>query len=213
MGTVWEVFEATTAGLGEAGGTRVTFYLEENQPEQAKIVADKAVFLATIQALTISSIFLLLGPNISVAFTDDNTLQNLINGLVGLTALANVSMTFSQVYWSLVGAQGQFALASVTFLFCRLFIIYPLAATCAFAYAFNLNSIAACIAIGYASASFALAYVLLKSDWRRIASDMAYEEDIHEATEEGHGEREMLSPYLDDAVIEPSSDFELVEGR
>jgi Na+-driven multidrug efflux pump len=176
MGVVWELLTALTEGLGEAASVRVSFYLAEGLPVDASRLANKVTFLTYVLALTISSILLMAGPNIAVALTTDKTLQNLFGSLVGMTSLANVSMTFSQIYWSLAGAQGRFNMASASVLSCRWFLILPLASICIFGYEFDLVAVACAMAIGYAVAASTLAMFVFQTDWERLSREV--QEDV-----------------------------------
>jgi Na+-driven multidrug efflux pump len=175
MGIVWEVFEASTEGIGDAAAIRVSFLLAEGQPAEAKILSNKVAFLAGVEAILATSIFLMAGPNITVSLTTDSTLENLLNDLVGMTGLANVAMAFAQVYWSLIGAQDRFGLASSTILLCRWLVTMPLAFAFIFGLSYDLRAVAGSIAVGYATASSFLAYYIYQSDWHSL-SVAAHEE-------------------------------------
>jgi Na+-driven multidrug efflux pump len=175
MGIVWEVFEASTEGLGDAASIRISFFLEEGLPAQAKNLSNKVFFLALVEALAVTSIFLMAGPNIAVSLTTDSTLENIFNDLVGITGLANVAMTFAQVYWSLVGAQGRYGLASSTIMLCRWLVTMPLALTFIFGLSYDLRAVAGSIAVGYATASSFLVYSVVTSDWQLLS--LAAQED------------------------------------
>lgn len=169
MGVIWEVMEAAASGLGEAGAVRVSYYMAENQPMQARKVSNKLIFLAVIQSLCIGSIFIMLAPNIALVLTSFSVFQGIFNELVGMTALANFSMTMAQVYWSLVGAQGRFGVASVCIIASRWLVIWPTAAVCVFGFSFDIVSVAGAMSFGYAIASLALGMILMQSDWLQLA--------------------------------------------
>jgi hypothetical protein len=94
---------------------------------------------------------------------------------VGITGLANVAMTFAQVYWSLVGAQGRYGLASSTIMLCRWLVTMPLALTFIFGLSYDLRAVAGSIAVGYATASSFLVYSVVTSDWQLLS--LAAQED------------------------------------
>lgn len=169
MGVIWEVFQAMTEGIGEAASVRVSFYLTEGLPNDARKLAHKIAFLSIVLVLLFTSIFLMAGPNIAATLTTDNTLQHLLTDLIGATALANISMTFAQVYWSLAGAQGRFGFASATILLCRWLVTLPIAFICIFGHEFDLTSVACGIAVGYAIAACILACTVFSSDWEQLA--------------------------------------------
>lgn len=164
-----------TEGLGEAASVRVSYYLAEGFPEAAKLMASKVACIAFVEALIVSSILLVAGPNIVVAITTDTILEIMENQLIGLTALANLSMTFTQIYWSLAGAQGSYGAASATILFSRWLLTLPIAAICVFPYNFGLDSLAGCVSVGYATAAFVLSLRVFNSDWKAL-SQAAQEE-------------------------------------
>ena len=48
MGVVWEVCLSSTEGLGEAASVRVSLYLADGFPAEAKLLASKVAFLACV---------------------------------------------------------------------------------------------------------------------------------------------------------------------
>lgn len=160
---------SATEGLGESASVRVSYYLSEGFPIDAKLLSSKVAFWACVQALVVTSIFLVAGPNISESLTTDNVLKSIINDLIGLTSLANIPMTLAQVYWSLVGAQGHYAVASATILLSRWLVTMPLAAICVFGYSYDVDSLAGSVATGYATAAFALSLHIFNADWMGLS--------------------------------------------
>ena len=203
MGMIWEIFVGLTEGLGEAASVRVSYYLSEGMPRVARRLTNKVVFLAFISVLFFTSLFLIIAPNVAVLLTDDSTLQHLFSNLVGLASVASVSMTFSQIYWSLAGAQGRFALASATILFCRWFITLPMASVCIYRYRFDLVSIAGTVAIGNAVAAFVLAFSVYRSDWSALSAQYR--------NEQGH-DTEDDEDYVDEYVQGDVEDVSHVEA-
>lgn len=172
MGIIWEIFVALTDGLGEAASVRVSYYLAEGMPSDARHLSNKVSCLAVVLVLFVVSLFLMLGPRIAVLVTADKVIQNLLNQLVGMTCLANSSMTIAQIYWSLAGAQGKFEFASATILFSRWFIIIPLASLIVFRYEFDLKAVAAIVAVGYSVASLVLVCKVFLADWDKIGQSL-----------------------------------------
>jgi Na+-driven multidrug efflux pump len=192
MGVIWEIFGAVTEGLGEAAYIRVLFYLTEGKPMEAKRLSNKVTFLAFILVLGVTSIFLMAGPNIAVALTTNMTIQHLFTQSVGLTGLANVSMSFSRVYGSLAGAQGRLNLASATFLLCRWLVILPMASICIYGYFFDLVSVAGAVAVGYAVAALPLAWTVFRCDWDLLV--VALREEVEALDVVGSGGGGGVSP-------------------
>ena len=183
MGILWEILEASTDGVGESAAKRVAFHLAEKAPSRAKLLARKAVFLVMVETLCVMSIFLMAGPNISVAFTKDATLQHLLNLLIGMTGLAYIAMSFAQISWSLAGSQGRFGLASLVILACRWFITIPLAAICSFGLSYDLKAMAMSIAVGYMTAAIVLVYLVFSVDWKDVS--LAAQEQTSPTHEDG----------------------------
>ena len=176
MGILWEIFEASTEGLGEAAAVRVSLVLSENLPDLARQLAHRSVLLGIVLSLMVTSAFLLVGRNLSVALTKDLTLQTLFNDLVGTTGLANIAMSLAQVYWSLLGSQGRFGVASSSILLCRWLVTMPLAAGFIFRADYDLRAVGSALALGYMTSTLLLAIRLFQSDWKvyaQLAQDEA----------------------------------------
>lgn len=169
MGSIWDVLEASTEGTSEAAAVRVAYHLSASQPVMAKKVAHKALFWTVVGSLVLSSILLLSGRHLVVALTVDYTLQHLLNDLLGLMALANLSMAFAQVCWGLVGAQGRFNLATLVILVCRWLVTMPLSMIFIFAMNYDEVTLAGAVAAGYATSASTLACILFSSDWNDVA--------------------------------------------
>jgi Na+-driven multidrug efflux pump len=169
MGIVWEVFESFTEGLGDAASVQVSMYMRDGQPSIAKQVSHRIVFLALVLSLVATSIFLIVGPNLAVALTVDLAIENLLNDLVGMTGLANITMSITQICWSILGAQGRFGPASITILLCRWIIAMPLSLLFIYLFNFDSRSLAGAIGVGYASASGFLTFCVVESDWEGIS--------------------------------------------
>jgi Na+-driven multidrug efflux pump len=188
MGMVWEVFEALTEGIGDAASIRVSMYLAEGQPVTARQLSYRVAFLSFIQSSVVSSAFLMIGPNISVAVTNDDTIENLLNNLVGVTAAANMAMSYAQICWSLIGAQGRYGLASSSILLARWVLTMPLSFVFIYAYNYDTRALVGAIAVGYSTSSAFLFRCLVKCDWEAI-SLAAHEND----------------PMLDEALLAEES--------
>ena len=169
LGAIWDVLEASTEGISEAAAIRVAYHLSASQPVMAKKVAHKALFWTVVGSLVLTSILLVSSRHLVVALTVDYTLQHLLNDLLGLAALANLSMAFAQVCWSLVGAQGRFNLATLVVLVCRWLVTMPLALFFIFAMNYDEETLAGAVATGSATSASVLACILFSSDWNDVA--------------------------------------------
>lgn len=208
MGVVWEFFEALTAGLGEAGAVRISYYLSENLPAEAKRISHKAIFFAIIQGFAFGSIVLMIGPNLAVALTTNSIIQRQFVDLVGMTVMASFAMAFALVTWSLLGAQGRFGIATACVVLCRWLLIFPIAAVCVFGKHFDTISVAGSIAVGYSTAGFCLSLVIMQSDWSQYALEAQFAEDEDEEVVNGEAplDDDILEDF-DDSPSEGSSDI------
>ena len=84
----------------------------------------------------------------SIGLTKDLTLQTLFNDLVGMTGLVNISMSLAQVYWSLLGSQGQFGVASSSILICQWLVTMLLAVGFIFQANYDLRAMGLALALG-----------------------------------------------------------------
>lgn len=168
MGIIWEIFEALTEGICDAAAVRVSFYLSEGCVPKAKWLCKRFIFLVGVNALLVSSVYLMISPNIAVGLTSDPTLQNLIVDTSGMLSLANLAMVFAQMHWSLLGAQNRYAVASLWLLLSRWFCAAPISAICVHIFDFEPKAIVGAISLCYATASFALSISLWRVDWEDL---------------------------------------------
>lgn len=172
LGALWDILEALTEGIGEAAAIQVAFLLAAWQPERARRLANTVMYLAVIQSLIVTSILYMTGKYLAVLLTSDPTLQHFINNSIFLFGLANVTMSFSKVGWSLIGAQGRFRLATSVIFAARWLVTMPAAVLIIFVWKMDVDALGGSLVIGYATASCALTFIVLKSDWDRLASTM-----------------------------------------
>jgi hypothetical protein len=140
------------------------------------------------------------GKYLAVLFSTDPTIQHMTNNSIALLGLANVTMAFSQVSWSLIGAQGRFRLATSVVFFSRWLVTIPMALVSIFGFFLDLNSVSGSLVVGYATASCALTFIVLRSDWERLARLM---QEMNNPPVEGDG-----LEYLEDFDDGSSDDDE-----
>jgi Na+-driven multidrug efflux pump len=177
LGAFWDVLEALTEGIGEASAIQVAFLLAANQPERAKKLSYSVLYMGFIQSLLVTSVLYMGGRYLAVLFTSDPTMQHMTNDAIPLLGLANIAMSFSQVVWSLIGAQGRFRLATSVMFFSRWLVTLPIACVAIFVFFFDLNSIEGCLVVGYSTASCVLTFILMRSDWEglgRVLQEINY---------------------------------------
>jgi len=126
------------------------------------------IYMAVTQAVIITSIYYMSGQYLAILFTTDPTIQYLMNNTIVPIGFANIIMAFSQIVWSLVGAQGRFRLATFVMFFSRWLVTMPCALVFIYAFGLNLNSVSCSLVVGYATASCILTFIVLRSDWERL---------------------------------------------
>lgn len=169
LGALWDVLEAVTEGIGEAAAIQVAFLLAAAQPERAKKLSHSILYIGLVQSLLITSALFMGGRRLAMLLTTDNTMQHMMDDAMTLLGFANVAMSFSQVSWSLIGAQGRFRLATSIMFFSRWLVTIPVAMVTIFVFFLDLSSISGCLIVGYSTASCVLTFVVIRSDWDRLA--------------------------------------------
>lgn len=172
LGALWDVLEALTEGIGEAAAIQVAFLLVASQPERARRLANTVMYLAIIQSLIVTSLLFMLGKYLSVILTLDSTLQHFINNSISLLGLANVTMAFSQVGWSLIGAQGRFRLATSVVFVARWLVTIPAALLIVLVWKLDIDALGGALVLGYSTSSCAMTFIVLRSDWERLSRGM-----------------------------------------
>ena len=184
LGCLWELLEASTEGIGEAASVRVAYFLAIAKPLLAKTLSYKVIYFAVIEALLLTSIWFVTGKYLVILLTNDPTLQHLINNVVAVIGLANVTMAFSQILWSLTGAQGRYRESMIAMFSSRWLVTIPVAAVSIFAKKLDLNAVSGSLVVGYATAACALAYFVVRSDWEGLSRQMQEEQDDFESDDD-----------------------------
>jgi Na+-driven multidrug efflux pump len=169
LGSLWEVFYASTAGIGDAAEIRLAYHLGHDDPVEAQRCAYKALSLGMLVATVISVLYFCLQSRIPAWFTPDATLQAMLEELVPFVGVANLTMTFGMQCWSLIGAQGKYKLATWISFISSWGVVMPLAALFVFGLRLDLQGLTAASCVGYLSTGSALSYVLLSTDWPKVA--------------------------------------------
>jgi hypothetical protein len=159
---------------------RIAFYLEEGLYDDARQLSHKVLCMVCVFVLLMTSIFLMISPTLAEIITDDTVILYLIFNLVGMAGIANVAVTASQMYWSLVGAQGRIKFASLAIFSCRWFIIFPSSALVVYVSKFDPVAVAAMVAIGYSSATGILSYTFFNSDWKKLGTVRSFRQQQHQ---------------------------------
>merc|ERR1719410_1657673 len=99
MGVIWDTFEATTVGIGDAAEVRVGYHLGKDDPNMARISSYKSIYMGVIISILITSIFFMIGNDLATFFTNDIVLAKMINEIVPFVGIGNITMTFGMVCW------------------------------------------------------------------------------------------------------------------
>lgn len=172
LGAVWDVLEAFTEGIGEAAAIQVAFLLAAAQPQRARKLSYSVFYIGLVQSLLVTSALFMGGRHLAMLLTADNTIQHMMNNVMTLLGLANVAMSFSQVGWSLIGAQGRFRLATSVMFFSRWLVTIPVALITIFVFFLDLDAICGCLVVGYSTASCVLTFIVIRTDWDRLVDMM-----------------------------------------
>eukprot|EP00542_Grammatophora_oceanica_P015452 CAMPEP_0194050584 /NCGR_PEP_ID=MMETSP0009_2-20130614/36087_1 /TAXON_ID=210454 /ORGANISM="Grammatophora oceanica, Strain CCMP 410" /LENGTH=837 /DNA_ID=CAMNT_0038697295 /DNA_START=47 /DNA_END=2560 /DNA_ORIENTATION=- len=170
LGELWETFEELTEGIADAGEVRCSYHLGAGDPGLARISSYKSVLLGMTMGSILTSIVFILGEDLAVWLTPDPTLQHMIADLLPLVGLGNVVLTAGTVSWALVGAQARYRLATFVAFICSWCVTTPLAAISTYVLNWNLEGMVAAVVVGYSLTGTALIYILLRSDWDRLAT-------------------------------------------
>lgn len=165
IGEVWEVFETTIEGLGDAAEIRVSYHLGLGHPYKAKLSAYKSLYMGSLNAIFVSGIFFLLLPYIPEFFTVDETLQGMIAECLPLTVIGNLLMTVGILAWYAIGAQGRYKTGTIVMFCVSWGITLPLAAVSTYVLRVDLQGLVTSVVLGYVGVGAALLYMLLTSDW------------------------------------------------
>mmetsp|Transcript_26006 Transcript_26006/g.39834 ORF Transcript_26006/g.39834 Transcript_26006/m.39834 type:complete len:213 (-) Transcript_26006:399-1037(-) len=169
LGIIWQFFQAITEGLGEAAAIRVAYHLGKGNSVLASLSSARSIFLAIMMSFYVTSVLFLANKSFAGWFTSDLMLQSMMQDLVPLLGVGNIVMTMSMVAWSLVGAQGRYRLGTLLMLLSSWMVTIPLALISVYGFYLDLQGVVSAIVIGHSSSSIALVYVLLRSDWKRLA--------------------------------------------
>lgn len=179
LGWLWNIFEASSEGIGDAAEVRVAYHCGKRRPDQARISANKSIVIGFIFSIVLSSILLALGNVIPRWLTSDPVLQKMVRENIPLIGIGNIMMTAGSVCWAEIGAQGRYKLATIIIAVSSWVVSIPLAAISVFGLVLDLRGMTASVCIGFQCASTTLAFVLLQSDWMRIAQKVS---DINAVT-------------------------------
>jgi len=191
LGSIWDMFEALTHGIGDAAEIRVSYHLGNNHPSLAKLSAYKSLYIGMIGAVIVSGCFFYLMRFIPEWFTPDETLQGMIAVTLPYVAIGNLVLTFGYLCWFMIGAQGRYKLGTWVTFVASWGVTLPLGYVFTHVLTYDLQGLTAAVVLGYVGVSVSLSYLLLTSDWPTRALKIYRrncEEDDDDDEEDEEGE-------------------------
>lgn len=165
LSSIWDLFESSSEGCGEAAAIRVAFHLGNGNPRMAKVSANKSILLVVIIASMSTSIFFICSENIPSLFTKDTAIQHEIMKALPLMGVGNLTMATGVIAWYLIGAQNRFAFATTLTIIITFVITLPLASLFVYVIGWELDSVVASVVFGYSTVTSVLCSILFTSDW------------------------------------------------
>lgn len=162
---MWDTFESSSEGCGEATAVRVAYHLGNNHPYLAKISAYKCSIVGMAIAFFFTSLLFMCGENLPSWFTVDPTLQAIIFDLIPLLGIGNIAMTYGIMSWYILGGQARFGLAATIYVGTTLLISLPLAAVSIYILHLDIKGVVASEIAGYITGGTILAIIIVISDW------------------------------------------------
>jgi len=168
-GVIWGVFENVPSGMSTAAGIRIAAHLGSGRPGLAKISAYKSLFYSVMIASCVTLVFFSHRDTFIRYFTNDPTLQDMLESLVWLLGVGNVFMVIGSDAYGIVSTQLRAKLATSVYFVCLWCIAIPLSAYFTFVRNYNLESILFSTVAGYVTASFCLLFFVFTSNWSKIS--------------------------------------------
>lgn len=172
LGTIWETFEVSINGIGDASEIRVAYHLGNGDPDMARTSAYKSILLGFLSSILLTSVLLSMGNSLPTWFTSDPAMQHMLWKLLPLVGIGNVTMAGGMIAWSLVGAQGRFRLATTVISLASWLVTIPLGALSVYLFNIGLQGLTAAVAIGYSTAGTVLFFILMQSDWEVLSRNV-----------------------------------------
>ncbi|CAB9520946.1 Mate efflux family protein [Seminavis robusta] len=170
LGELWDGMELLTEALGDAAEVRCSHLLGSRESERAKMLSYRTLYVGCMLAGSVSTFVFFAGSYIPKWITNDEVLQAILASIMPFFALGNLTLTFGQLCWAMLGAQGRNWLATATAFFGTGFVCIPLAAFFSLAVQFPLSGQTSAMVIGYVTSGSLQAYLLYTSDWESISN-------------------------------------------
>lgn len=180
LGYIWSIMKYLSDGIADAAEVRCGLHLVSNQPEVARLSAYKSLFLGLVSSVLVTSILFMVGEEVATLITPDPTLQRLMIELFPLVGMGHIVMTTGVISWALVGAQGRYSQATIVQFICNWGVTIPLSSIFTFGLRIDLQGLTSAFVLGLALSGAANTYILIRSQWQRLAAIISEENNFDE---------------------------------
>jgi Na+-driven multidrug efflux pump len=168
-------------GVADAAEVRCALHLVSNQPELARLSAYKSLFVGLVSSVFATSILYMVGDELASLITPDTTIQRLMIEIFPLIGMGHIVLTTGIISWALVGAQGRYNQATVVQFICNWGVTIPLGAIFTYGLRIDLQGLTSAFVLGLALSGASNTYILIRSQWQRLATIISEENQIDQA--------------------------------
>jgi len=174
IGTVWEILNSLTYGIGDAAEITVARHLGQGRGWQAQLSAYKSLYLGMMGSSLLTMVFFFVIPYIPPCFTPNTILQELIEECLPLLGIGYWVMTLGEIAWYIVGATSRFDIGTMVHLIVSIMVTVPLGASYTYVFNLNLEGLTSAVVVGYTTIGIILSYLLLAAtEWNTVAAQAA----------------------------------------
>ena len=174
LGIVWYLMKYITDGLVDAAQLRCCQWLISNQPLMAKKASQKAHFVSLSLSVVLVSTLFMTGNELVEWMTIDLVLQRMMIEVFPLLGLGLIVQTVGAISFSVISAQQDRIRMTHFIQFVGSWILAPLlGGIFCFLLRIDLQGLASAVVLGLAVSGAGQTYLLMKSDWTRIASKVS----------------------------------------
>lgn len=167
LGSLWGLLETTTNEIGSSAEVRVGYHLGKGNPEMARQSANKVLFFGTCFGFVITFIFYFVGDKLAVWLTDDIIIQQMIQNSIPYMSLANITMVYGMLCWSISVSQGKYSLGTSIAAVSTWGIVIPTAALMIYKYNLSIECLVSAMLFGYVATGTVLTVFVLLTDWEK----------------------------------------------
>jgi Na+-driven multidrug efflux pump len=145
-------------------------YMGAGQPQRAKLVGLKSIYLGVVVSVFCTAILFIVSEYLPRWLTPDPTLQRMIFELLPLIGFGQILMAVGTICWSVIAAQGRVRLATGIEFISSWFFVIPISAIFVYGFNYNLLGSVAAVVFGYTIGGVANAYLILLSNWEAFSA-------------------------------------------